>query len=60
MVLWDSFLMKKLLKKRFVSSMTEKLLKNWLKGAEKVAEVCTVYTILSQQSWHKEKKGWNA
>ena len=34
------------------------LLKSWLKSADKVAEVCTVYTILSQQSWHikKEKK----
>ena len=36
--------------------MTEKLLKNLLKGAGKVAEVCTVHTILSQQSRHREKK----
>ena len=48
---------------RFVGPVTEKLLKSWLKGAGKVAEVCTVHTILSQQSRHREKKkkkGWNA
>ena len=41
---------------RFVGIVTEKLLKSWLKGAGKVAEVCTVHTILSQQSRHREKK----
>ena len=34
----------------------KKLLKSWLKGVGKVADVCTVHTILSQQSRHKEKK----
>ena len=57
MVLWDSFLIKKnYWKVMFVSPMTEKLLKNWLKCARKVVEVCTVHTILSQQSLHREKK----
>ena len=40
---------------RFVGPVTKKLLKNWLKGVGKVADVCTVHTILSQQSRHKEK-----
>ena len=31
-------------------------LKSWLKGAGKVVEVCTVHTILRQQSRHREKK----
>ena len=31
-------------------------LKSWLKGAGKVVEVCTVDTILRQQSRHREKK----
>ena len=41
---------------RFVGPVIEKLLKNCLKGAGKVAEVCTIHTILSQQSRHREKK----
>ena len=31
-------------------------LKSWLKGVGKVAEVCTVHTIVSQQSQHRERK----
>ena len=41
---------------RFVNPMTKKLLKSLLKGTEKVVEMCTGHTILSQQSWHHKQK----
>ena len=43
-------------KVRFVGPVTEKLLKSWLKGTGKVAEVCTVHTFLVNNHSTEKKK----
>ena len=48
--------MKKLLKSEIYGPVTKKLVKSWLKCATKVAEVCTIHTMLSQQSRHGRRR----